>query len=585
MGLVMIMFKFIKKIRGLAKHSPLSKLKVFYQILIIIVIMVVFLGIQGYADIQVMNTLQETTQVIYNETANKLNEISQLKLDLEQLRIYYIETAAKLDDSDPDISPSMDQLNKVKLKVGYIAGLNNSGKKIIYENIETIRVLLTQPINTDNYGQLTTALMGIKIYIDNAYSEVFTSALKTISHNETFSARSQRNTVLLMIIGASFSVIMGLIIVNAISAPLKTMESAANSLAVGDLSHDIDTTGGHEVKRAIECLNKAIAGLRELVQEVNHYSTTLFTDSNEMKRAASESSISAQQIAMSMEELARASSEQSHQITESVKVIEYLSELVTKVSNDTANLTISSERIAQSAQIGQRVTSNVATEIHELYQTITNVSHVINDLNKTSAEINEITTLIEAIAEQTSLLALNASIEAARAKEHGKGFGVVAAETGKLADQSRKAAVLIEDMIEQMKNSMGEAVKIMVQSIKRVELGKDLVNEATDTFEKIFYELNSNLAEIEAVARSAQQMARSNQTVIDAISMIAAISEQSLASTEEVSATAEEQSASMQELTALADNLAQIAENLRQSVARFTLEKGTSDITADRGTR
>jgi methyl-accepting chemotaxis protein len=270
--------------------------------------------------------------------------------------------------------------------------------------------------------------------------------------------------------------------------------------------------------------------------------------------------------------LAKASSEQATQVTNVVSSIELLSKLVTKVSTDTENIAITSEHVAQTAIVGQKATNDIAEEINKLYNSTKEVAKVINDLSETSGEISEITSVIHGIAEQTTLLALNASIEAARAGEHGKGFGVVANETGKLAEQSKQAAGLIADLVNQMRIRTEQAVHVMSDSTERSELGKNLASEATVTFGEIFDTLKKMLEDIGAVAKTAKQMAESNQGVTSAISAIAAISEQSSASAQEVSVTTEEQSASVEKLSALAEGMSQIADNLKQSVAVFNLK-------------
>lgn len=297
----------------------------------------------------------------------------------------------------------------------------------------------------------------------------------------------------------------------------------------------------------------------------------LYIASNELKDASNETGRSAAEVAKAMEELAKGSTEEAEQTTRAVDTINKLAELVRSVSNEVRNIANDSENIAQSAKLGEKATTDVTNGIEKIYNITSDVTVVIDELDQTAVEIGEITSVIRGIAEQTTLLALNASIEAARAGEHGKGFAVVAKETGKLADQSKNAAIHINTLIAQMQQRTEHAVQAMKNGMTVVESGKNLASEATVTFGMIFDKLNHVLKRIDSVAQSAKKMADSNESMIMAISNIAALSEESMASTEEVSANAQEQSAAVQQVTALAENLNDIAAKLKNSIAQFEI--------------
>ncbi|HEX7712741.1 MAG TPA: methyl-accepting chemotaxis protein, partial [Bacillota bacterium] len=281
----------------------------------------------------------------------------------------------------------------------------------------------------------------------------------------------------------------------------------------------------------------------------------------------------ANEVAKAMDDLAKGSMEQTEQINQAVLTVNRLAELVRKVTEDTGRITKASEQVAESAQLGKKASNDVTRGINELFDFTREVSGMINRLNDASGQISEITAMIENISEQTSLLALNASIEAARAGDYGKGFGVVARKTAKLAEESKQAAQDITGLIVQMRNQTEHAVEIMQKGINQAQSGKEAVDKAEQTFGSIFDSLSENLNRIREVATSAHLMGESNESVVNAITTIAAISEESSASTEEVSASTQQQTASIEEVIALADNLSQIAEDLKRSVAAFKLEE------------
>lgn len=310
-----------------------------------------------------------------------------------------------------------------------------------------------------------------------------------------------------------------------------------------------------------------------MVSGINSQSDVLYRASTELSEATSETGRSVSEVARAMGELAKGANEQSDQIAQAVETIHLLSEMVTKVTLEMEKLSTASANVAQWAKTGQTMTNEVAGEMNQLFEHTSEVAEVIMKLSKSSEEISQIIAVIQGIAEQTSLLALNAAIEAARAGEQGRGFEVVAMETGKLAEQSKNAATLINKMLSEMIAQTANGVMIIDKGMKRAKEGKELATQATVTFEEIFTKIKENITQINTVSIAARQMSLKNNEMINAISTIAAISEESLASTEEVSASTQEQSASIQEVAALSNSLARISDNLRQSVAVFTLTK------------
>ncbi|HEY8463011.1 MAG TPA: HAMP domain-containing methyl-accepting chemotaxis protein [Bacillota bacterium] len=364
---------------------------------------------------------------------------------------------------------------------------------------------------------------------------------------------------------------IGFAIAILIAKPLELVDDTAKALANGNLTKTVHAKGSREVAGMTESLNRAISSLRELVGGVNEHSNMLYIASQELKHSSSETGRTAVEVAKTMEELSHAATEQADQTTAAVNNINILAGLVRQVSSELKAISADSESIAQSATLGQKATRDVTNEILNIYNMTKDVSMVINDLNNTSSEIEVITTVIERIAEQTTLLALNAAIEAARAGEYGRGFDVVAQETGKLAEQSKQAAQMISSLISQMKQRSQQAVNSIINGMKMVESGKDLAAEATITFENIFTKLENILIRIDSVAFSAKKMVERNESAIAAITNIAALSEESMASTEEVTAATEEQSAATEEVSALAENLADISSQLKRSISRFVI--------------
>lgn len=531
--------------------------------------MLIVLGLQGILGIGAFNTMTESSRVLFDTGMQQIYELTELANTFDKLQLSYLkdlQTAGQnsVREFQADRQTVRDQLDSLQK-------VYPDNIRMIQTELAVIEEIMRQPLSSENYGELENAITQIGYASDNTIDEVRRTTLVALGENKRYSDASKRNTLILLCLGTGFAVLFGLAIAVPIARPLKAAGITANALAEGDLTKTISSKGSVEVAAVIKSLNMAVVGLRELVRGINEQANILNNASQELKVASADTSKSAMEVSRAMEELANASTEQTTQVNQVVENINSLASLVRQVSDEMRDVSAESENIAHTAKLGQKASADVANEIVKIYDTTRDVTMVITELDKTSEEIGEITAVIEGIAEQTTLLALNASIEAARAGEYGKGFAIVAHETGKLADQSKQAAQLITNLINKMKDHTAQAVQSIGTEMTIVAAGKTMATEATVTFESIFDKLGNILARIDAAALFTQKMAERNETVIAAVTNIAALSEEGMASTEEVSATAEEQSASVEQVNALAENLAEISANLKQSVAKFQI--------------
>ncbi len=550
--------------RGLANPlgTILAKWKVFQQILIIIGVMITFLVIEGVLGLWTMNQMQQITKLIFYDSVQGFRSVSSLRVELNNIQKSY--NRSFLDNQTFYGS-------FITLESNLHSDFDNADGHQIQTLVDQLKVIVAKPSTPQTLEEFDRIIAIIELNLSNLENRLTSNALKSMETGNRFFSSSQNLTLLILGISLVTSLTLGIGIASLISKPLKQMIISAKALAAGDLTQDLRAKGCHEVNELVSGFNEAIASLRKLVTHIEEKAQGLTTASIELKDASTSSGKAAAEVAVVIEELAKSSMEQAGQVQFTSNTVAELSQLVTVVSHDTAQMAAASKKIAAATDAGQNITHNVANEISELYKSTRQIGAVMLEMSKASEEINEVASMIGNIAEQTTLLALNASIEAARAGEHGKGFSVVAEETGKLAEESKKAAQRIAKLVDQMINRSEQAGKVLHIGMIRVEAGQSLIMRASVTFEDIFKELESIIAEIYKVAESAQQMAQRNELMTGAMAQVAIVSEAAVANTEEVSATVEEQSAGAEQVTALAENLAVTAAQMKQSIAAFVI--------------
>lgn len=324
-------------------------------------------------------------------------------------------------------------------------------------------------------------------------------------------------------------------------AILQLLEEIAD-LADGDLTKHATVTESFTGAIA-DAMNFAIDALRQLVTTINE--TTV-----QVSSAAQETQATAMH-------LAEASDHQAQQITAVSAAVNEMAASIEQVSNNASSSTEVAQQAVSIANKGSVAVQDTIKGMDSIRENMQETSKRIKRLGESSQEIGDIIELINDIADQTNILALNAAIQAAMAGDAGRGFAVVADEVQRLAERSTDATKQIEGLVRTIQSDTKEAVSSMEQSTSGVVQGAKLAQRAGEALEEI-ETVSTSLADIiQNITDAAQQQSTAATSISETMNVIQEVTTQTSAGTSETATSI--------------GNLAELANELRKSVAGFAL--------------
>lgn len=323
----------------------------------------------------------------------------------------------------------------------------------------------------------------------------------------------------------------------------RDIQAVKVSIDNADLNTQFDTERQDEMGQLQNSFDRFVGSIRDTLIQVS-------------ETAASVASASAE-ISSSTEEMAAGSQEQTTQSEQIARAVEQMAKTIAANSESAGETAQTAEKAKTAAEQGGNVVSDTVREMKQIANVVRESAGTIQNLGKSSDQIGEIIGVIEHIADQTNLLALNAAIEAARAGEQGRGFAVVADEVRKLAEQTTKATKQIAGMIQQIQSDSHGAVSSMANATKQVDAGIALADRA---------------------GASLQEIVQTSQKVTHMVTQIAVANEEQSSTSEQISknmeaiATVTQQTASgTQQIARAAEDLNRLTEALQHLVNQFKL--------------
>lgn len=394
-------------------------------------------------------------------------------------------------------------------------------------------------------------------------------------YNQTLHANANQLLIAMLITIVAELIIGGVSaywIAIQITRPILQILSGVERVSAGNLhSAKLVVKQSDEIGRLASGFNEMTESLVNVIRHAMLVSQQLSDSSSQLSVSAGESAHAAEQVTLTIQEIASGTDNQAHSVEKSHRAILQITNNMAHIVKNAEKVTISAEDASRKADKGTHSVADARKQVHKIGETASQLTEIGARLAKRSNEVEHIVEMIAGITKQTNLLALNAAIEAARAGESGQSFSVVANEVRQLAVQCADSAKQIEALIHQIQCETGQMVDFILEFRDQIIHGQTTMADAENAFGEIQLAVKVASTQIREVNEAVQNISHGTQQLTLEFDQVSTVTEQTATGMQSISAASEEQLATVEEIAASSTSLAQIAEQLQQAIGKFVL--------------
>ncbi|WP_218575939.1 methyl-accepting chemotaxis protein [Pseudomonas tumuqii] len=433
--------------------------------------------------------------------------IRQRSADNDRL-IKQLQTAVS---DDPQASDILEQL----LAVRSASALTRAKQlQLIRSGQQEEAQQLSAGVQLDRFEQIHQLGLQLAKLTDQRIAEAVAQSRQTLA-----ALRERIINLSLLLVGVS--AVLAWLLSRHIALPLARLTGWAERIGRGEIPREvIASTRQDEVGRLAQAFGAMSQYLRELVQEMNEGIAVLASSSEEILAATS-------QVASSTQETATA-------ISEIATTVEEVKQTAVLAGSKSQAVAESTERTRQVAQGGRQAVEEALAGMQQIREQMQAVAESIMRLGEQSQAIGEIVASVGDLAEQSNLLGVNASIEAVKAGETGKGFSVVAQEVKALAEQSKQATAQVRGILGEIQKAMTRAVLLAEQGGKTVEAGYQRAHASGEAIRSLSGSIETSSEMALQIAATSQQQLIGMDQVAGAMANIRQASQDNVGGTRQV---------------------------------------------------
>jgi methyl-accepting chemotaxis protein len=388
----------------------------------------------------------------------------------------------------------------------------------------------------------------------------------------TAGANSVKNiTIILILIASAIAIITGNAISSSISIAIKKTNSVLEKASEGDLTNTLQLKNNDEFGILARCINHMITSMMELIRKMSHVSNNVSESSKHVSLNSERLMKAARNISSSVVDIEKGITQQAEDAEHCLFQMAGLAKEINYIYERTNDIQQISDETKEIVNKGITTMNDLSKKSKNTSEVTRTVIKSMEELQEQSKSITSIINTINGIASQTNLLSLNASIEATRAGEAGRGFSVVADEIRKLAEQCSQSANQINDIIKLIHSKTNQTVNITKEADNIVNSQGETLTQSMDIFSRINEHVLHLTENIRQISNNIANIEHSKDDTLGSIESISSTLEETTAVASELLASANSQVESVTELNVATERLNQDAANLHDSIQMFKI--------------
>lgn len=386
------------------------------------------------------------------------------------------------------------------------------------------------------------------------------------------SANSIGITTIIMVIAASIiAMLIGSIMARNIGREVKNLSGSLGHVSEGDFTTEFQSKRKDEFLILARGMTAMLEKLRNVFMTIRDFAGKVDASSSDVSKASEHMLGSMKKIRLAMEDVTGGADRQLSDVRDGMEKMSAFSDRLNDAFAYTREIEESSVKTMEVVSNGRKLADQLNARTEETVVMTNRLTEHIAEVAENSQDIESIVGTIQAIAEQTDLLSLNASIEAARSGKAGRGFGVVAGEIRTLAEQSAQAGNKIQQIVDKIRAKTEETVTCAGYAEQYLKEQTESIGQTVALFAEIANQVEMMAERIGEITTNMSDMMQDKETVLSSIGRIMEVSEETAETTEHVNDTVNGQLFEVEQLAEEAEQLSEEVQRLRELMEQFVL--------------